>query len=433
MTELARGANTAITHGSLTVAVHGAQQGTVDLMIFQVTDDRRVRSDDDFIFFNNPASPEGAVKLIAPDQISVDLRSVPTEIHSLAVAVALDDSVAGSLATITDLGVQLSQDAGNDVRCPASGLSTERAAVLVELYRRNGDWKARNVSAGWDGGLTSLVAEHGVDISDGSDAAGPGVPPAEPVSVPAAVDPLGVRTVPGEGKLSLEKRQKLDLRKKEVAKVLLTKGASGVRARVVLVLDKTGSMHRQYKKKVVNRVVERMVPVATQIDDDGKLEPYLYAKKFLRLPEIEVHTAEAWSDTYLHLSGTHGGFDYSAIGAVNDEIPIMSEIIATLTQGASTPTLVLFFTDGGFTTKTPIVKLMRQASELPAFWQFVGIGKANYGLLEQLDTLSGRKVDNAGFFALDDIDKVDDAVLYKRLLSEFPEWLRAARSAGIVG
>jgi hypothetical protein len=46
--------------------------------------------------------------------------------------------------------------------------------------------------------------------------------------------------------------------------------------------------------------------------------------------------------------------------------------------------------------------------------------------------MSGRVVDNVGFFAVSDIDRIDDAELYRRLLSEFPDWLRAARSAGIL-
>lgn len=74
---------------------------------------------------------------------------------------------------------------------------------------------------------------------------------------------------------------------------------------------------------------------------------------------------------------------------------------------------------------------MRDASALPAFWQFVGIGKAKYGVLEKLDDMDGRVVDNAGFFALDDIDSVSDSELYSRLLSEFPDWHKSAVAAGI--
>lgn len=69
---------------------------------------------------------------------------------------------------------------------------------------------------------------------------------------------------------------------------------------------------------------------------------------------------------------------------------------------------------------------------MPLFWQFVGIGGSNYGALSDLDTMSGRVVDNAGFFAIDDLHKVSEEELYDRLMSEFPVWLRAAKAKGII-
>lgn len=430
MTVLARGENTTITTGPVTISVSGARRGTVDLMAFQLGADQRVRGDGDFVFFNQPVSPEGAVRLTPPDRIDVDLAAMPAAVDRLSVAVCLDDAAPGSLAAVPGLGVQISH-AGGAASAPAVGLSTERAAILLELYRRNGVWKIRNVSAGWDAGLPALVTHHGVAVDDE-----PAPPPAaapRPAAAPQSADPLALRTAPGESTLSLEKRQKLDLRKREVAKVLLDKGAAGARARVVLVIDKTGSMMRQYRERRIHEVVERMVPIAVQVDDDGTLEPYLYAKSYARLPDITVADAESWCSTYLHLDGVHGGIDYSAIGGYNVEPPIMKEIIGSLVPGSSLPTLVLFFTDGGFSKRGPITTLMKQASALPAFWQFVGLGRANYGVLERLDTMDGRVVDNAGFFSVDDISGISDAELYRRLLSEFPDWLRAARAHGIVG
>ncbi len=49
-----------------------------------------------------------------------------------------------------------------------------------------------------------------------------------------------------------------------------------------------------------------------------------------------------------------------------------------------------------------------------------------------MDDLRGRVVDNADFFALDDIDSVTDAELYDRLLNEFPGWLKQVRAKGIL-
>lgn len=441
---LSRGATTVLDGDHLVVSVTGAQTGTVDLMAFQLTDAGRVRGDHDLVFFNQPSSVEGALRLVGGDQMTLALAAVPPEVTTVAVAVALDAASSGSLAAVRGLGVTV-QVGGAVLECPVEGLTTERAVVLLEVYRRQGAWKLRNVSAGWDGGLADLVREHGVSVDD-DQAEGeprqsasptppaPLAPPAEPAPPGAAgqADLGGVRSVPGEQQLSFEKRQRLDLRKREVHRVLLTKGAATARARVVLVIDKTGSMRRQYAARVVHRVVERMIPVAIQLDDDGALEAYLYGSSFARLPDVTVEQVDEWSDTYLHLDGTHGGIDYRSIGGYNDEIPIMSEVLSTLRRDDPLPTLVLFFTDGGFSQRRAITDLVRQASGLPAFWQFVGIGRANYGLLTALDELEGRTVDNVGFFELDDIDSVSDADLYARLLGELPDWLRDARAAGVL-
>lgn len=514
MTELSRGANVALASAVIDVAVTGVATGSVDLLAFQVTANGRVRSDADMVFFNQRESPEGAVRLIGPGNIQISLTDVPEQIATLAVSVAIDESVTGNLATIPGLAAAV-RDGGADGdvhQAPATGLTSERAAILVEIYRLGDGWKLRNVSAGWEAGLAALAREYGFTVdepgpapvqpvsdtdpvdpaaattpatpavapqavpTEPSAAAGPPVAsppavPADPVAAngqqpvplqPAPPQPVppqpaptpppedtqhagqpaaapaaaagAPRSVAGEEKLSLEKRQQLDLRKQQVHKVLLTKDADQVRARVILVLDKTGSMSREYKKGVVHRVVERMVPVAIQLDDDGSLECYLYAESFFKLPDLHVAQLESWIAEYVHISGKHAGLDYRRIGAVNDEIPILTEIIGSLQAGEKMPTLVLFFTDGGFHRKKPITDLIVEAAALAAFWQFVGIGKAGaFGILETLDALEGRVVDNVGFFPVRDIDTMDDAELYRLLLSEFPDWLRQAKNQGIVG
>lgn len=416
MGELAKGGNTDLGGGAIDIAVAGAEPGTVDLLVFQLGADGHVRREEDLVFFNQPRSPEGAVELVGGASVRADLGRVPADVHTLAVAVALDDGVAHALGQVAGLAATVT-DGPVIHTARAEGLGAERAALLVEVYRRGDGWKVRSVSAGWAEGLASLVTHFGVEVAA-----------EEP---PGSADD-GVRTVAGEEKVSLEKRQTLDLRKREVHKVLLAKGAATERARVILVIDKTGSMAEQYKLKKIHRVVERMVPVAVQLDDDGTLEPYLYARSYMRLPDLRVEDLDHWADTHLHLKGIVGGVDYNAIGHGNDEIPIINAVLDDIRAGDPTPTLVLFFTDGGFAKRAEIAALIATASERPAFWQFVGLGNARYGVLERLDEMAGRVVDNVGFFAVDDIDVVDDAELYQRLLGEFPDWLRAARAAGIL-
>ena len=56
----------------------------------------------------------------------------------------------------------------------------------------------------------------------------------------------------------------------------------------------------------------------------------------------------------------------------------------------------------------------------------------SYGILEELDHLEGRYIDNANFFALDDFKTVPNEELYSRLLNEFPQWIKSAKQKGIL-
>lgn len=161
MASLTRGQNAPLPSTQLTVDVTGVAPGTVDLLVFQVTASGKVRSDSDLVFFNQPLSPEGGVQLTGPSTVAVDVARVPPAIETLRLAVSLDESVPGTLASISGLGVTL-----GSMRSPALGLTTERAAVLTEIYRRGDQWKVRNVSAGWDLGLSALVTEHGVAVDE---------------------------------------------------------------------------------------------------------------------------------------------------------------------------------------------------------------------------------------------------------------------------
>lgn len=229
MPQLSKGANAPITDEVVALTVVGAAPGAVDLMAFQVTAQGKVRSDADFVFFNQPASPEGAVRLTPPDGLQIELSTVPAEINRITVAVAFDDSVPGGLGDV-QLGAMV-LGGGEPIEVRAEGLAGERAAVLLELYRREAGWKVRVVSAGWAAGFAALVREHGVDVDEPETAAAPTAaapapapvapaPAAAPVAPPApapgppapmgTID-LGKRT----GTINLEKGQRVSIEKTE--------------------------------------------------------------------------------------------------------------------------------------------------------------------------------------------------------------------------
>ena len=92
----------------------------------------------------------------------------------------------------------------------------------------------------------------------------------------------------------------------------------------------------------------------------------------------------------------------------------------------------MFITDGGFFDRNGVKNFLTAASYLPIFWQFVGVNGYGYWLLEELDNMNGRYVDNANFFALDDFKHVDKKEIYSRLLNEFPDWTKAIKNNGVL-
>ncbi|MCC5625336.1 VWA domain-containing protein [Nostoc sp. CHAB 5715] len=104
----------------------------------------------------------------------------------------------------------------------------------------------------------------------------------------------------------------------------------------------------------------------------------------------------------------------------------------TQEQPSKLPTLIVFLSDGGVTDEQEIKKSVIDAAKYPIFWQFVGLAGSNYGILEKLDIMDGRIIDNADFFHVDDLRKITDEQLYERLLNEFPSWMKQARSKGIL-
>ena len=195
-------------------------------------------------------------------------------------------------------------------------------------------------------------------------------------------------------------------------------------ARVGLVLDISGSMSSRYRDGTVQDIVNKTLPLAVQFDDDGELDCWYYGSRFKRMPSVNMQNYTSavpsdWEDLM------------SNLGYGNDEPKVMQDVIKEYKSGRL-PAYVLFITDGGVGSAGQIKKLMKEASYYPIFWQFVGVGGSSYGVLEKLDTMDDRYVDNANFFALDDFKTVSNSELYDRLLKEFPLWLNEIRRKGMI-
>ena len=78
----------------------------------------------------------------------------------------------------------------------------------------------------------------------------------------------------------------MDLRKETVKTVCLNKDISGLKSRVGLVLDFSGSMRRMYQDGTVQALIERIIPIALEFDDNGELDLWIFENGFKRLETI---------------------------------------------------------------------------------------------------------------------------------------------------
>jgi len=301
--------------------------------------------------------------------------------------------------------------------------------------------------------------------------------------------------------VNLSKETTISLRKHEDSfqQVVSLLKLNGIIARVVMVLDISGSMRNQYSDSTVDEILLRAFAVARKFDDNQCLDSYIFSNDFVRLPEISVHNLEGYikreilykfkgkyydflskEKQYLQhelkqieeslkpKSGFFGfGKSKEQISATekerllqekqkveddlnllqdskldkrmqifgdNNEPRVMTDIVQryTVEEPSDLPTYVFFVSDGGVSQNEDIRRIVRDSSDKPIFWQFVGSGLSNYGALEELDNLSGRVVDNANFFAIDDLNQISDEELYERMFVEFPIWIKEAKQKGIL-
>ncbi|MGW1378299.1 TerD family protein [Streptomyces sp. NPDC002446] len=182
----------------------------------------KVRSDDDFVFYNQPAGPGVTHSAAAGggDTITVDTAAVPEGIEKIVVTASLDAPGATFAGTEPTGTVRNADDGSTIATFTPPRLGTETALVVVEIYRRNGAWKVRAVGQGYADGLAGIATDFGVSVEEPATPATPAAPqtapapaappapaaaPAAPVSPPSAAAPPAAAPAPASGKINLDK------------------------------------------------------------------------------------------------------------------------------------------------------------------------------------------------------------------------------------
>ncbi|MCI4043243.1 TerD family protein [Streptomyces sp. TRM75563] len=247
MTAMTPGSN--IPLSAARVAVDVAAPVRLDVSGLLLTADGKVRSDDDFIFYNQPSGPGVTYRSgggSAPDAIVVDTAAVPPGVEKIVVT-ASPDAAGQTFQGIEPTATVRNADDGSALATfTPPQLGAETALVVIEVYRRNGAWKARAVGQGYANGLAGIATDFGVSVEEPAAPAAPPVPvtpaPVAPPAPPAAapVDPRIAPPAPpappaapaapaGSGKINLDKGR-VSLQKNQT--VSLVKGGAPLLSRV---------------------------------------------------------------------------------------------------------------------------------------------------------------------------------------------------------
>lgn len=387
-----------------------------DFCCFGVDSAGKLSDDRYMIFYNQTVSPgrEITMQNIAEGvQYSLNLSALPLSVQRIVFTASIDG--AETMSQIDNFSLTLQQAGGTALGMQLTGqnFADEKAIIAIELYRKDG-WKLGCVASGFNGGIAALLRYFGGEEAQE-------VAPAAPS--PVAPPPAAAQRVSLEKRLereaphlvSLAKPLKVELKKKNLEELV---------ARVGLVIDISGSMTGRFKNGTVQEIVNKTLPLAVQFDDDGELDFWYYGTRARRMETVNLQNymnavPQDWKGLMRDLGGS------------NNEPEVLRMVLEEY-RFSKLPVYVLFITDGGVSKTAEIKKILKEASTAPIFWQFLGVGGSGYGILEKLDTMKGRYVDNAGFFALDDFRQISNEVLYDRLLFEFPKWLQAIRSKGML-
>ncbi|MFD0314214.1 TerD family protein [Streptomyces flavalbus] len=212
------GSNIPLTAPRVTVDVTAPVR--LDVSGLLLTADGKVRSDADFIFYNQPSGPGVTYRSgggTAPDAITVDTAAVPPGIERIVVTASPD--AAGQTFQGIEPTATLRNAADNGVLATFTPprLGSETALVVVEIYLRNGQWKARAVGQGYANGLAGIATDFGVTVEEPAPAPvqtptpapAPVTPPVPAAAVtppmPPAPPAAPAAPAPGAGKINLDK------------------------------------------------------------------------------------------------------------------------------------------------------------------------------------------------------------------------------------
>ena len=151
----------------------------LDASAFLLDANGKVRSDADFIFYNQLKSSCGSVQHTGDNRtgagegddeaVMVDLTRVPADVQKITFTVTIHEAdqrrqnfgqVGNAFIRLVNAETNIEvarYDLGEDA-------STETAMIFGELYRHGGEWRFGAVGQGYAGGLAAMCRQYGINI-----------------------------------------------------------------------------------------------------------------------------------------------------------------------------------------------------------------------------------------------------------------------------
>ncbi|MEU3183107.1 TerD family protein [Streptomyces sp. NPDC006923] len=180
----------------------------VDASALLLGPEGRVRSDEDFVFYNQPRHPSGLVRRLPKkqvgegltDSVEADLAGLHPSVDQVVLAASSDGA---SFQNVSDLRILLYDAASADgeplaffdVR-PETG--EETAIICGELYRRGEGWKFRAVGQGYPSGLVGLATAFGISVDETEETVDHPSPVASTSDTVAVEPPVQRPTLPAQ-------------------------------------------------------------------------------------------------------------------------------------------------------------------------------------------------------------------------------------------